>query len=198
MSFDALTGGIEPGGLRSKNDIKILICYILANIKVPMSPDNIVYILQENRLANYFEIIDAFSDLVSNKNIVCSDRNKNVFMITKSGQLIAKQLDSLVPLSVRDRAVTAAVSLISRIKREKENTVDIEKVDKGYIVKCHISDGKMDLLNVNLYVPDLIQANMVKSNFQKEPELVYSCLLSLLTGNKKTVIESIQNIEEES
>lgn len=197
MSFDALTGGIEFGGLRTKNDIKILICYILANMKVPMSPDNIVYILQENGLANYFEIVDAFSDLVSNKNIVCSEKNKDEFIVTESGQLIAKQLESLVPLSIRDRAVAAAVGLISKIKREAENTVKIEKIEKGYIVDCHISDGKMDLMNIKLYVPDMMQANMVKSNFHKEPELVYNCLLSLLTGNKKTIIEEIQNTEKE-
>ena len=30
MKFDAFSAGITPGGLRSKNDIKLLICYILS------------------------------------------------------------------------------------------------------------------------------------------------------------------------
>ena len=29
MEYDAFTGGVAPGGLRSKSDIRILICYML-------------------------------------------------------------------------------------------------------------------------------------------------------------------------
>ena len=29
MEYDAFTGGVVPGGLRSKSDIRILICYML-------------------------------------------------------------------------------------------------------------------------------------------------------------------------
>ena len=31
MQFDAFTGGVEPGGLRSQSDIRLLIWYMLAN-----------------------------------------------------------------------------------------------------------------------------------------------------------------------
>ena len=37
MDFDAFTGGIAPGGLRSKSDIRILICYILKSVQAPLS-----------------------------------------------------------------------------------------------------------------------------------------------------------------
>ena len=33
MDFDALTGGVEPGGLRVKNDIRLLICYLLSSLQ---------------------------------------------------------------------------------------------------------------------------------------------------------------------
>ena len=37
MEFDAFTGGIEPGGLRSKDEIRILICYLLTSVSAPLS-----------------------------------------------------------------------------------------------------------------------------------------------------------------
>ena len=37
MEFDAFNAGIEPGGLRSKNDIRILICYMLCGAGAPLS-----------------------------------------------------------------------------------------------------------------------------------------------------------------
>ena len=42
MNFDAFSGGIEPGGLRNKSDIGILICYMLHNINSPFPEDDII------------------------------------------------------------------------------------------------------------------------------------------------------------
>ena len=63
MEFDAFTGGVDFGGLRTKNDIKILICYMLCTLDAPFSKEDVVQVLQEQALANYFEINDAFSSL---------------------------------------------------------------------------------------------------------------------------------------
>ena len=32
VETDAFTGGIAPGGLRTKNDIRILLCYLLSSV----------------------------------------------------------------------------------------------------------------------------------------------------------------------
>ena len=39
--FDAFTGGVEPGGLRSQSDIRLLICYMLASVQEPLSKEDI-------------------------------------------------------------------------------------------------------------------------------------------------------------
>lgn len=54
MEFEAFTGGVAPGGLRSKSDIRILICYILKSVGAPLSGEDIIRILQEKSLANYY------------------------------------------------------------------------------------------------------------------------------------------------
>ena len=64
LEYDAFDEGIEPGGLRSRNEIKVLVCYLLKSIEQPISKQLINEILQENSLANYFEINQAVSDLV--------------------------------------------------------------------------------------------------------------------------------------
>lgn len=63
MEYDAFTGGVAPGGLRSKSDIRILICYMLKSVNAPLSGDDIIKVLQEKSLANYFEASDALSAL---------------------------------------------------------------------------------------------------------------------------------------
>ena len=60
FEYDAFDEGIEPGGLRSRNEIKVLVCYLLKSIEQPISKQLINEILQENSLANYFEINQAY------------------------------------------------------------------------------------------------------------------------------------------
>lgn len=194
MKFDAFSAGVNPGGLRSKNDIKLLICYILASIKDPLSKEDIISILQNNNLANYFEASDSFSDLLENKNIMVSPTKPNFYTVTESGKLIATHLDSSLPISIREKALCAAINLMAKIKRETENTVNITKNKNGYSVKCNISGGEMDLLSFNLYVPDKLQAELVKENFQKKPGLIYECLLALLTKDKDLAKSAMKNI----
>lgn len=55
MEYDTFTAGVGPGGLRTKNDIRVLLCYLLASVNVPLHREDILSILQEYDLANYFE-----------------------------------------------------------------------------------------------------------------------------------------------
>lgn len=192
MEFDAFSAGVQPGGLRSKNQIRILICYLLSSVGAPLSKEDIVNIMQENSLANYFEVTDALSELIEKGNIITMPDNPKLCTASETARSIAKQLDNMLPLSVRERAVAAAINLLAKAKRERENKVDIIKTDCGYNVECHISGGEMDLLAFSLYVPDLFQARMVKDNFHREPENVYRVMLALLTGNTDLVSDLLK------
>ena len=57
--FDAFTEGIEPGGLRNRTHIKILITFMVSKIKEPLKDTLIIEALQIHGLANYFEVSQA-------------------------------------------------------------------------------------------------------------------------------------------
>ena len=111
MEYDAFTGGVAPGGLRSKSDIRILICYMLKSVNAPLSGDDIIKVLQEKSLANYFEASDALSALVSLGNVTREE--DNTYVLTKRGKSVADDLEQLIPSSVRDKAVAAATALLA-------------------------------------------------------------------------------------
>lgn len=181
MEFDAFTGGVAPGGLRSKSDIRILICYLLKSVDAPLSGEDIIRVMQEKALANYFEVNDALSALVSLGNI---RREENgTYVLEPQGKSVADNLDVLLPLSVRDKAIAAAMSMLASAKIERENAVTTTRTDNGYNVSCHISGGDMELMNLTVYVPDLYQARVVKKNFHRDPQRIYSLLLAALTGD---------------
>ncbi len=180
MEFNAFTAGIDPGGLRNKDEIRILLCYILSSVGAPLSKTDIVNIIQENGLANYFETADALAELTERGSIVHLEGTE-LYTASDTTHIIAKQLDTALPASVRTHALQAALNLLARAKREQENQVEIVKTDLGYNVICHISGGEMELMSFQLYVPDYKQAELVKKNFQAHPEIVYQVMLALVT-----------------
>lgn len=182
MERDAFTGGVEPGGLWNKNDIRILLCYILASVGAPLSRESIGEIIQGKALANYFEVGDALDSLVKQGNAAVDEAG--LFSVTDSGREIAANLDATLPLSVRDKALEAALRLTAEQKARRENQVELLKAENGYQVCCHVSGGETELMTISLYVPDKAQAELVERNFYRDPEGVYRLLLAALTGDK--------------
>lgn len=110
---------LEPGGLRSRNEIKVLVCYLLKSIEQPISKQLINEILQENSLANYFEINQAVSDLVRAGSLEeAAQEGDTVYRVTDQGRSAAQTLEVNLPRSVREKAVNAAIRLLTRAKRE--------------------------------------------------------------------------------
>lgn len=185
MNFDAFTAGVEPGGLRSQSDIRLLICYMLASVREPLAKEDIVMVLQDNGLANYFEAASALADVLSKHNADPSPDNPEHCIANENTFEISRQLDTTLPPSVRERAVTGTLSLLAKGKRERENKVEIEKCTDGYNVTCHISGGNRDMMKITLLVPDQYQARAVKKNFHRNPELIYQVMLCLMTGDRE-------------
>lgn len=182
MKQDAFSAGVEPGGLWHKNDIRILLCYILASVGAPLSRGDLTRMIQEKGLANYFEVEDALAALAKQGNILLQE--DGACAVTETGREIARSLDTTLPLSVRDKALEAAVSLLAQARAQRENQVELQETDRGWQVKCHISGGDMELMSITLYVPDRAQAECVRDRFHRDPEGVYRLLLAALTGDR--------------
>ena len=194
MEYDTFTAGVGPGGLRTKNDIRVLLCYLLASVGAPLPQEDILSILQEYDRANYLEIMDTLSDLQSKGLIQASQEFPGCVTTTQQGREVARQLDVTLPISIREKTVGAAMNLLARAKREQENRVEIKKNDKGYSVTCHVSDGEMDLLAFTLYAPDRYQANQIKKNFHRNPEIVYRAVLAAVTGSRDLAADALRRI----
>lgn len=181
MRQDAFTEGVEPGGLWNKNDIRILLCYILSSVNGPLSREALSQIVQGKALANYFEVGDALASLLKQGNVAQDE--EGLYTVTDAGREIAQNLDATLPLSVRDKALEAAMRLMADARARRENRVEITEVERGFRVTCSVSGGEMDLMTVSLFAPDRAQAELVERNFYRDPEGVYKLLLSSLTGD---------------
>ncbi len=194
MAFDTFDEGISLGGMRSKTEIRTLICYLFKSVGVPMTKDAVVNALMEKGLANYFETSASFDDLLKNGNIELVDAEQKRYFNTDNGNMIAVQLEDTLAPTVKERAIECALALLKQERVESENKVTIEKSDNGYTVTFRISGGDMELLSFSLYVPDKQQARILRKNFYKDPDLYYSVMIAMLTRNKRAVTEILDEL----
>ncbi len=196
MAFDTFDEGIVPGGMRSKNEIRTLICYLFNSVKENMDKDLIVQAILKQGLANYFETSSAFDDLIVNGNLAESECVNGVmtYKLTDNGKMIANQLETTLAYTVKEKAYACAVKLLAEKKTERENSVEINKTDNGFNVFCRISGGENDLLSFTLYAPSFEQAMLMKKNFYDNPSTVYKVMLALMTKDKDNVGEALEEL----
>lgn len=196
FDYDAIDAGIEPGGLRSRSNVRLLICYIMNSVNKPIKKDFIISAMQKNGIANYFEILEAFNDLHKKQNIVRTDSENDLFTVTKSGKLIAGNLSDDLPKSIRERAMASVTELLMQERNETENVSEIKKLQNGYMVDCHIKGDEDDLFSFQLYVPDSKQARLVKKNFQSNAEMIYKMMIAAITNDSAFAEQTLEEIKD--
>lgn len=183
MEMDAWNLGIEPGGLTNKTEIKLLICYLLKSLDAPLSKLQMSDVIQGEGLANYFELIQALDELIRDDNVRMDlDGTDEILTITQKGIEAVTDLEmDFLPRSVKEKAVNTAIRMQTLARREKENKIEVEKLDNGFNVTFFFGDEKTELMRLTIYVADEIQVETVRKNFLDDPIKLYSEIITSLT-----------------
>lgn len=180
-NYDAFFEGVEPGGLRSRSEIKLLICYIICRIDGGITKNQLTDILCKKSLANYFEISQALIDVMKTGNITGEFKDGEEYLYpTDLGKANTAQLEDELPYTVKEAALNATVESLTRFKRERENNIEIEPHGNGFDVTISVMDNDDRLLSVTLFVADEEQAQNVKDKFLQDPIKFYSTIVALL------------------
>ena len=183
MEFDAFDAGIELGGLRNRDDIRLLVCYLLKSIDAPMTRQMLNDAMQEDGLANFFEVGQAIEELLKTGNITADILDdEEVISVTAKGREAAELLQTSLPKTVREKAVNSAIRLTTKAKIERENKIEVKKEDDGgYTITFTLFDRDTEMMKLSIYVVDSLQLETVKQNFINDPVKVYSSIITSLT-----------------
>ncbi len=180
---DAFSAGVKPGGLFSYQEIKILICYMLMGIPAPLPRKAILDIISGEEMANFFEAGAAIDELIRQNHL---EERDDELLLTETGKQVATTLSSRIPYTLREQSIKAALKLLLRKQRERDNSVVVEKREHGKDVICTIHEGDEALMSITVRVADDLQANLIKENFMDNPPLLYQSVLAILTGKSRT------------
>lgn len=176
----AFSAGVEPGGLRSAEEIKLLICYLLNSLRDPVPRQQLLEIIYGNGMANFFDTGAAADELIRQGHI--HETGDGMLRVAESGREIAETLSRNLPFTLRERSVQTALQLLARIRTEKDSSVTVEQQSDGFMVTCCLKEGEKNLLSLSLSTTDALQAAAVKENFLNDPTLLYRATLAVLNG----------------
>ncbi len=186
MEKDAVSAGVsEIGGLFSTAEIRILLCYLISSIGKPVPGRMLADVLHFEGIANVFEVNDSIASLCENGHLECFNAEEDTYVITKSGKDVAETLKTTLSLTVKERAFSAALKMVSRFNNSKDTDIKISREGDKTFITCSAIDSGEPFMSVKLLVTDEEQAIFIKERFLENPSRIYSEIIEMLTQNDK-------------
>ena len=179
MENKAITAGVRVGGLTDRTEIKILLCYLLAELKQPITQNQLIECVCGQELVNYFEMQSALQHLLDN-NFIKEDEKG--FSILPEGKEIALQLEGVVSSTVKKYAYSMAVNILQYEALKKQHKVTITAVDGGgYNLHCSIEDDDFTIFSMDIVMPDEKSAEYAAEQFVLKGQDMFKCILGIMT-----------------
>ncbi len=187
---------VKVGGPATIFDIKVMLCYLLNSLKMPISAENLLTVILSEQLVNYFEFESAMGELCDNGHVekFVDDSGEEFYRISENGRALVVDLESSLSMTLRSRVVAAAIRVLTFKQNAKENNVKIIESEKGgYILSLEVPGEPEPLCKMQLYFPERLQAEMARDGFLENPTLTYTAILSALTGDRTTLMTALSD-----
>lgn len=190
MDNQALTAGVQLGGLTDRTEIKILLCYLMAELKQPITQNQLIECVCGQELVNYFEMQSALQHLLDHKLI---KEDEAGFSILPEGAEIAHQLEDVVSPTVRRYAYNMAVNLLQYEALKKQNKVKITEVDGGHNLHCSIEDRDFCIFSMDIMMPDEKSAQYAAEQFVLKGQDIFKVMLGITTDTPSMYRDFLKN-----
>ncbi|WP_027632110.1 DUF4364 family protein [Clostridium hydrogeniformans] len=161
---------------------KLLLLYIIKNIKIPISNSQLTDIILENSFINYFLLQQYISELVDSKFLRYEERNekKLIFLTEKGDKVLSFFKDRISPNKILSIEKYIS-SKLEEIKKELTITADytIDK-DNSYIVKLKAMENESLLMDIKVNVATNKQAIALCNNWRDNSSDIYNKIITLL------------------
>jgi len=177
-----ISAGVAPGGLYSREEIRLLLCDLARQLAQPLSVPAAEAVFVGEGLANYFEFYAALQELTQAGRLELQPHEGElVLVLPERFHQATAHLAQELPRGARGRALHAAEQLQQRARREQDHRISVYPTKDGgcYITFRQGEDDDM-LLSVTIYAPDQHQAERIRGRFLENPGRLYSAVLEAI------------------
>lgn len=172
------------GFIRDMLDVKVLILYVAARARYPMSLQKIYELCFQDDSLSYFDLSIAVPQMVESGHL--AEIEKDQFVITDKGRETAEVTEDAVAFPVRERAREAVERYNEQEKRDGFLRTSITSEENGFRVRMELSDEAGELVSVELPAATQQQARMLEKSFHARADRVYQAVMSALLEKEKS------------
>ncbi len=180
MEEKTVFAGIEPGGISDKHQVRVLICYLIVSVELPLTGQQMYEIFAKDDLVNYFAFIEAFFDLVEVQDILVVPEDAQLkpgdldahYCCSPHGEQTANTLADTLPKSVRDRVYENASVLLERVRPKYTSDVTVTKADKRFKIDFEMMRDGEPVFHMDFYLRSKRDAQTAE---QKLTEMPFAC-----------------------
>ncbi len=162
---------------------KLLLLYLIQEIKLSVSNNQLTQIILENNFINYFTLQQYISELVNSNFIEYIETNKkHRIIITDKGTKVLNLFRNRISQSKKETIDNYLKKNIDNIKKEISVTSDytIEK-ENNFIVNLKATENDTILIDIKLNVASNKQARDLCTKWKNNSSELYSNIIKLLT-----------------
>ena len=171
---------MSVGFIRDKLEIKFLILYIASRVSEPIPQAELQELTMCDDGIDYFDFSECLNDLVKTEHLRVEE---DCYCITTKGLRNSEICESSLPYSVRIRADKNLIDYRKLLLRRNQVQSRIMERENGtYTVKLSLRDDLDCVMDLELMVATEDMAKNLADRFKKNPEKIFSGLLTALYG----------------
>jgi len=163
-------------------DKKLIILYLLSNMNIPLTKQQITNAVLENNLIDFFTFQQCTSELEDAGMIKqVTHQKKQCLQTTEGGKKALGVFEQRIPKNVTGVIDNYIARNKDSLKKESQVISEYKKVnDKEYIVSLKVIENELVLIDLKLSVVSAKQAKQVCEKWKNSSEKIYSQLISSL------------------
>lgn len=166
---------------------KVLILYILSNIKKPISNNALYKIILSVFDMNYFYFQQFLLDLIKSDFVLNYEQEEqNMYMITDKGARTLELTEDILPGIIKLQVDTNLKYALDDVNEENSIIAEYTPINENYYnVTCKIMENNECLFEVKTFAGSREQAKQIVDNWKRHAGVMYPDLLKILTQDFK-------------
>lgn len=161
---------------------KLMILYLLDQVSFPLTSSQLSDFFLDKEYTTYFTLQKVLGEL-QESNFISSRQIGNLthYTISDDGRATLRYFSNELSSAVTGDMDEYLQKNKYRMRSEVSLTADYYKPDgMDYVVRLRIHEGKQDLLNMELAVPDERSAETIAANWKAKAQPIYQHLIDSL------------------
>ena len=175
--------------LSDKTEIKTFILFLLQNINDPLDFNTLHDVVVQDGFVKYIDFLDCFAELLEAGQVDEVITDIPLYSISDNGKIAVAELSPKLFGTIKEKALRSAMRLLAFYREGSKINSNIENEGEGWRFHCTMTDGKRELLEMNVFYTDYDYAQRIKANFDENAEKIYKGTMAILSGDVNYIFD---------